>query len=333
MNGLRESDESIGDCDIQQTPSGPLSGPSNTTWRRQRLMRIGSGVSHDGVGSNETTALRPSIGSTNARDTSYGTLPRLKQSSSKSSVWTRGGLSALHIPSFTSNPTSPAHTSPLSFRAASYFANQRRISAYDALLVEDPRKPSDDIYDVKTNGIRVWYSSFSSIDWLHDAIKDSVRRLRLRKRTSLRGRIRLQVDRSIGWLIVTIVGILTAIAAFLIVRSEQWLFDFKSGYCQGAWWKAQRFCCLSSEDLVTSPFFLSVASSDSCPSWKSWAAIFGEDEQSTSPLLRNKVINHSAYAVIAVRILIVILIVAKLKSCKVNLGRYLRYTNHLSHCV
>ena len=58
-------------------------------------------------------------------------------------------------------------------------------------------------------------------------IKDSARLLRLRRRRSPRGKARAAADRSIGWIIVTLVGLLTALVAFLIVRSEQLLFDLK----------------------------------------------------------------------------------------------------------
>lgn len=42
---------------------------------------------------------------------------------------------------------------------------------------------------------------------------------------------------------MSIVGFLTAIIAFGIVRLEQWLFDIKEGRCLDGWHKAKRFCC------------------------------------------------------------------------------------------
>ncbi|KAK7472833.1 hypothetical protein VKT23_000940 [Stygiomarasmius scandens] len=125
-----------------------------------------------------------------------------------------------------SNNLYTAPPSPTSFRTYSRLTAQRPISAYDAPLADknDGEQASDSDMDAKINGIRVWYSSFSSIDWLHDAIKDSVRFSRLRRRrTSIRARLRLAFDRSLGWIVVTVVGLLTAVIAFLVVRSEQWL--------------------------------------------------------------------------------------------------------------
>src|SRR5262249_50405607 len=122
----------------------------------------------------------------------------------------------------------------------------------------------------KINGIRVWYSSFSSIDWLHDAVKDHVRFSRLRRRKSLRAWIRLMIDKSIGWWIVTFVGFLAAVVAFLVVRSEQWLFDSKEGYCLEGWWKAKRFCCPALSDSLPLQH-----NPEECASWRTWAQIFG----------------------------------------------------------
>jgi chloride channel 3/4/5 len=156
---------------------------------------------------------------------------------------------------------------------------------------------------VNSSGIRVWYSSFSSIDWLHDAIKDSVRRLRLRRHTSIHGRIRRQIDRSVGWIIVTIVGILTAVAAFLIVRSEQWLFELKDGYCRNGWWKAKRSCCPSLTEgnggLRFHPLS-AFAFDESCSAWSSWAEFFSYHQDNESKL-RIEGINYASYTCIAVR--------------------------------
>ncbi|EJD03208.1 clc channel [Fomitiporia mediterranea MF3/22] len=123
----------------------------------------------------------------------------------------------------------------------------KTISTYDP-APSSFKSDADDYFqdarflDTKLNGIRVWYSSFTSVDWLHDAIKESSRLFRLRSRKSLRGRLRSGIDTSIDWIVVTIIGFLTAIGAFLIVRSEQWFFDLKEGHCLNGWWNAKRFC-------------------------------------------------------------------------------------------
>ncbi|KAJ7045582.1 chloride channel [Mycena alexandri] len=232
--------------------------PSTTTWRRERLTRIASSSTlHAPTTASpldtETSALQlPENGRT------YGTIPARPRRGSKAPP-----LALPRRTSTLSDPSSPRLRSPSvsGFRDLAYsrLSTQRPISAYDTLVNDNSSDDSE--VDARTNGVRVWYSSFSSIDWLHDAIKDSVRFSRLRKRKSFRARVRLLLDKSMGWFIVTIVGFLTALVAFLIIRSEQWLFDLKEGYCNPAWWKSHQYCCpVSLEDLV-----------EECPSWRTWS--------------------------------------------------------------
>lgn len=86
------------------------------------------------------------------------------------------------------------------------------------------------------------------------------------------------LDNAIDWFVVTIVGFLTAIAAFLIVRAEQSLFDLKEGRCVSSWWHARRFC------------------SD----WQEWSEVFGRE----NPERRNDdlswAIEYVIYALVAV---------------------------------
>ncbi|KAJ7462373.1 chloride channel [Mycena galericulata] len=228
--------------------------PSTTNWRRARLTRIGSSSTLQATSrSSESSTLPLESGR------SYGTVPARPS---------RRKLPPISVPhsalSDPDSPSGPARSPSLSvFRDLAYsrLSAQRPISAYDPPANDN--KLDDTEIDARINGVRVWYSSFSSIDWLHDAIKDSVRFSRLRKRKSLRARVRLVLDKSMGWFIVTIVGFLTAIVAFLIIRGEQWLFDFKEGYCNGAWWKARQFCCPEAVD-----GFL-----QQCPAWRTWSQL------------------------------------------------------------
>ncbi|KAI0745872.1 chloride channel [Earliella scabrosa] len=287
---------------------GPLSGPSTTDWRRQRLLQIGQAGSSPAVpgvpeaATGETSALRPAP---ELRSASYGTLPAAARTGSgkqKSSFRARhalGALPSLLIPKGRyTNPPTPSVHSPRSLRA-SYFSTQRPISAYDGPVVANEQIESEGI---KTNGIRVWYSSFTSIDWLHDAIKDSARQGALRKRKSKRGRFLRQLDRSIGWITVTIVGFFTAITAFMIVRSEQWLFDIKEGHCTTGIWKAKRFCCPAIDEDVLStspPAFLSMALEEACPAWQTWGEYF-TPVANRSDWLEVESVEYVVYIIIAV---------------------------------
>ena len=284
-------------------PPSP-SEPSSTTWRRERLLRIGSSstlpavaeqISNSpGYSPTEYTTLNPLD-----RAPHYGTMPaprrrrlfpplsiRNRGSSLSNYTFLRNGKTA-------SNPTSP--TSAFRNISFSRLSLQRPIPAYDA-----PLHHKDDVQtdtDARINGIRVWYSSFSSIDWLHDAIKDSVRFAQLRRGTSVRARIRLIIDKSLGWFIVTIVGILTALLAFFIVRSELWLFDTKDGYCRDAWWMAKRFCCPRFAGSHRVPSTMSAYNlEDRCPDWRTWADVFPQ----ITTHIGEDVVEYISYALIAV---------------------------------
>jgi chloride channel 3/4/5 len=232
---------------------------------------------------------------------SYGTLPHFN--TKKPGFRMRRGLPALPVLGVSGHNVRSPSTSPTQQRygtldrSSSIFRSQRPISAYDAPLRGG--RPGEADLDtesvVRANGIRVWYSSFSSVDWLHDAIKDSMRMYRLRRHKSVRGRMHSAVDRFMGWIIVTIVGFLTAITAFLIVRSEQWLFDIKYGYCITGWWKARRFCCPVLSDART---FALGASSETCSTWLSWGETFAGPGASQ---LSQTLVGRTSYLFLAVR--------------------------------
>ncbi len=229
----------------ETTSSGCFTPPSPTIWRRERLLRIGSNsvvqiapTEHPNPRNNNEAASGLSLPATVAGENtalqqpdlkdSYGTMPTRSPFNRHSlSFASRRGLS--HLPSIqilrsVSRPSSPPG-SPIT-PTYSLLRSQRPISAYDAPFKNDAGADPD----ARINGIRVWYSSFTSIDWLHDAIKNSARFARLRKRQSLRSMIRLLLDRGLGWLIVKLVGFLSAAVSFLVVRGQQWLFDLKEAY-------------------------------------------------------------------------------------------------------
>ncbi|KAK0226205.1 chloride channel [Armillaria fumosa] len=294
-----------------------ITAPSSTTWRRERLLRIGSTatvetLSHDSVQAGDSTTNDPFPEQDASEDTplrqpsqkihQYGTLP---SGNTKNSLFRKGSLtfstrrSLPDLPPITlpssdplSNLASPAYSPSLLY---SRLSAQRPISAYDAPLLSKDTGSTD--MDAKVNGIRVWYSSFTSIDWLHDAIKDSARFSRLRRRKSIRARIHLAIDKSLGWIIVTIVGLFTAIVAFLVVRSEQWLFDLKDGYCKGQWQLAKRFCCpqLDESLLPYNSFFSGDSSLETCPQWTTWAQAAHLDENAKD----GKAVEYLSYSAVA----------------------------------
>lgn len=78
---------------------------------------------------------------------------------------------------------------------------------------------------------RVWYDQFTSTDWIHDSIADAFRVKALRSRKDFRGRIEAFFDGAQGWILVAIVGFLTACIAYIVDVTESPIFDWKEGYC------------------------------------------------------------------------------------------------------
>ena len=227
---------------------------------------------------------------------SYGTLPLRPRHSTNPPLTAsvRRTLSQWGLQSVRSNSSAILRSSPSSNLSIGRLS--RPISTYDDPLHAKGVAETD--ADAKVNGIRVWYSSFTSIDWLHDAIKDSVRFSRLRRRKSLHGRLCLAFDKSLGWIIVTIVGCLTAVVAFLIVRTEQLLFDAKEGYCGSSWWKAKRFCCPHFDDEELTAIRGDRLFKEICPAWRTWADVLSRDQVAN----QDGALEYVSYTCIAVSV-------------------------------
>ncbi|KAJ3762431.1 chloride channel [Lentinula raphanica] len=283
---------------------GPNAAPSSTFARRAKLQRLGSNGPQidssppDNPQMSETTPFNQTGGS--QPDSNYGTIPRSILRRTSLTFVRKGTPPRLaNLPEAArsisiSQPTSPMFSPSLRNLSNISFAraSQRPISAYDSTFNSDSK---DDgglgmSMDAKKNGVRVWYSSYSSIDWMHDAIKESLRYSRLRRKKSLKAQIRLAYDRLLGWIIVTIVGFLTAVFAFLVVTSERWLFSLKEGYCSQDWTKAKALCC-PQPDLA---MLLPTSSNEiECPAWKQWSDI--------SPWARgSSSVQFVAYTIIAI---------------------------------
>ncbi|KAL7271479.1 hypothetical protein RUND412_005763 [Rhizina undulata] len=114
---------------------------------------------------------------------------------------------------------------------------------------------------------RVWYDQFTSTDWINDAIKDAYRVKALRARKDLRGRLWAWFDGAEGWILVAIIGFITACIAFFVDVTENVLFDFKHGYCTSGWYYSRKKCCLSASDF--------------CPMWRNWSQLIRNSESRT----------------------------------------------------
>ncbi|RMZ14409.1 hypothetical protein D0860_02115 [Hortaea werneckii] len=141
-------------------------------------------------------------------------------------------------------------------RRGSFGAKLARALHTDANQLEgselDSSKPSLYLDD------RVWYDQFTSTDWVHDSIADAFRVKELRSRKDVRGRIISLLDGAQGWIIVAIIGILTAGFAYFIDVTETAIFDYKTGFCTSHWWYSKRKCCVGAE---------------TCDEWCAWSGL------------------------------------------------------------
>ena len=114
---------------------------------------------------------------------------------------------------------------------------------------------------------RVWYDQFTSTDWVHDSIADAFRVRDLRSRKDLRGRIYAWFDGAQGWILVAIIGCITACIAYFVNVTEASIFDIKEGHCKEGWYFSKRKCCQGQE---------------LCSSWETWGqrmSFAGVDEK------------------------------------------------------
>jgi chloride channel 3/4/5 len=119
--------------------------------------------------------------------------------------------------------------------------------------------------------------------------------------------------------VVSIVGFLTAIVAFGIIRLEQWLFDIKEGYCGAGWYKAKRFCCpvlaanrtgSGNDTSANLPFPTTHLNHGSdllpCADWVTWAERF--DGRHKMPGAQEWIVEYTVYTLFAVRVLVAFVI-------------------------
>ena len=105
---------------------------------------------------------------------------------------------------------------------------------------------------------RVWYDQFTSTDWVHDSIADGFRKRELRRRQDIRGRLWLLFDSSQGWILVAVIGCITAFIAYFVDVTEAAIFDYKEGICTTAWYRTRAKCCHGSHH---------------CANWRTWSQL------------------------------------------------------------
>ena len=108
-------------------------------------------------------------------------------------------------------------------------------------------------------GERLAYNSYTTIDWLHDLVKASLRRRALRSGVGIKARLWSGWDAAQGWVAAAMVGVLTAFVAAAVDVSVATLADWKEGYCAGAVWRDARSCCTPGQ---------------ACEAWVPWSRVY-----------------------------------------------------------
>ncbi|KAI9357247.1 chloride channel [Zopfochytrium polystomum] len=110
------------------------------------------------------------------------------------------------------------------------------------------------------NGLRVWYDDYTTIDWIHDYVKERVRIRRLRSIGGWRGWSLTRLDSLQAWILISIIGVSAGVIASLVAFSQLWLTDVKTGYCSSNFFYRKKYCCPNAPTNATIP----------CPQWRPW---------------------------------------------------------------
>ncbi|KAB5525568.1 Cl channel CLC-3 [Coniochaeta sp. 2T2.1] len=112
-------------------------------------------------------------------------------------------------------------------------------------------------------GERLPYNDYTTIDWLHNLVKDSVRTRTIRAGggRGIRSRVAQWWDMAQGWVAAALIGLLTACIAFVVDVSVATVADWKEGYCRRGVWLNRRGCCGAGEVDVLG----------GCEDWRPWA--------------------------------------------------------------
>jgi len=169
-----------------------LAGPSDPEWRKKRLLSIGT----TGLGTirargpvdievaSAPDAQRPLLSQEDSTDSghwaSYGTVgPASGAHSTQPSPTTRLSQSFASLRDGVRRraaATTHEGDTRLSRPRSLWTLGKRPLTAYDMPLgigkdgSGDIEQLKEEVSGVRNNGVRVWYSSFTSIDWLHDQV-------------------------------------------------------------------------------------------------------------------------------------------------------------------
>ncbi|KAL8744455.1 MAG: hypothetical protein Q9190_003306 [Brigantiaea leucoxantha] len=156
-------------------------------------------------------------------------------------------------------------------RLLSYSANGRRLSAIqhdgDAeSIISTSVSKEEQALSGTAVGERLAYNDYTTIDWLHDLVKDSFRSRAARSQRGIRGVFLSMFESGQGWIAAALIGILTACVAFCVDVAEATVSDWKLGFCISNIFSSREVCCTNRQPLRTAKSNLG----EDCPDWHMW---------------------------------------------------------------
>lgn len=167
------------------------------------------------------------------------------------------------------NYTTSETTALLSPSAANL--RQRRDDEVESLLSSHLSKEERALHSSPV-GERLPYNDYTTIDWLHELVKDSVRLRHLHSTYShdgVRGRVVKWWDKAQGWVAAALIGVLTACVAFVVDVAVSLIADWKEGYC-GRNLLLDKGTCCNRELRPNGVRLLGAIDEDGCEAWRSW---------------------------------------------------------------
>lgn len=138
------------------------------------------------------------------------------------------------------------------------------------LLQDDDARPvvNDEQQLMATSAVgeRLPYNDYTTIDWLHDLVKDSYRYRYVHSRKGVRCAVLAAFDSCSGWIAVAIIGSITACVAFIVDVAEATVSDWKLGYCTASPLLSREACCAG-----TTPLLRRTDVTEGCDAFHPWS--------------------------------------------------------------
>ncbi|EXJ86041.1 hypothetical protein A1O1_06410 [Capronia coronata CBS 617.96] len=146
-------------------------------------------------------------------------------------------------------------------------AHGRRLSEAEAAsIVSSQISKEEQALGETAVGERLPYNDYTTIDWLHDLVKDSFRYRSIHTGKGIRHKLRSSFDSCEGWIVAAVIGTLTACVAYAVDVAVATISDWKTGYCKTNVFASKDICCAPTASL--DPFADEMG--ESCPAWRYW---------------------------------------------------------------